>query len=245
MYIGPESKVIFHRLQIKTDDDHVSTEGTSGSGMDEEKTLSQVIVKLKESLNKKDKRISELEAEVRSIAGKGVADTTILRLKMEAEAKLLSCTRELENLKYEKQSLERRVSLLQEFKDLIKSSENGDVIINLTNLTASQKAQIESIQSDLSNQKSQYEQLKKEKTELQNIIKLKNEENDKFRNEQVVFLQQMIEKDSAISAMENEIKVLKDSLSHCCRDCKKKEREKEKREKKAIKKEEGSQLFDE
>lgn len=213
LYIGAASKVVFNRLQVKTDDDHVSTEGTGTGNVDEGKTLSQIIVKLKETINKKDKRISELEAEVRSLSGRGVADTLIIRQKQEAEARLLTCNRELESLKSEKLSLSSRLKDLQAFKDLIKGSENGDVIINLTNLTANQKNQIESLQSELRLQQSLVDQIKTEKTELQNIIKQRNSENDALRNEKVNLMQRIIEKDSVILALEERMKLMEEALN--------------------------------
>lgn len=221
LYIGPGSKVVFHRLQVKTDDDHVASEGASNGSVDEEKTLSQVIVKLKETINKKDKRIAELEAEVRSLSGRGIADTVILRQKQEAESRLLVCNRELDAVKLEKMVMENKLKELQEFKELVRSNENGDVIINLTNLTSSQKLQIEGLQSEIRGQQSTIEQLKNEKTELQNVIKQKNADNDQLRNDQVDLLQRIIEKDSVIMALEEKNTLLDESLVQCNRNIRK------------------------
>lgn len=215
LYVGPASNVIFNRLVVKTDDDHVGDDGPKNGTIDEEKTLSQVIVKLKETINKKDKRILELENEVRSISGRGVADSVLIRQKNDAESRLISCNRELETLKSENYILKTKLTELEEFKRLIVQSENGDIIINLSNLSANQKKQIESLQSELRLQASLLEQVKQEKTELQNLLKQRNAENDELRNEKVQLMQRIIEKDSIIQALEDQVALLDKSLNDC------------------------------
>lgn len=242
LYIGANSKTIFQRLQVKTDDDHVGDVSNPGE-VNEEKTLSQVIVKLKETINKKDKRIAELESEVRSLSGRGVADSVTLRQKQEAEAKLASCNREVESLRNEKYILESRIKDLQSFKDLVKSNENGDIIINLSNLSANQKAQIESLQNELKSQAETITQLRNEKTELQTIIKQKGAENDQLRNDQVDLMQRIIEKDSIIVDQEAKIAIIEDALSQCNSQIKKREKPADKPKKR--KKKSEAVLFEE
>jgi chromosome segregation ATPase len=241
--VGAASRIVFERLTIRTDDDHVNDNAQNTGGVDEEKTLSQVIVKLKETINKKDKRILELENEVRAIAGRGVADTILIKQRNEAESKNTACSRELEMLKMESAVLKIKVKELESFKTLISENENGDIIINLSNLTADQKRQIETLQAELTMQSGQLGTAKREKLELQNLLKTRNAENDELRNEKINLMQRIIEKDSAITALEEKVVIIEDALTQCTRNC---QTPKPKSEKKRSKKQQGdAALFDE
>lgn len=243
LYVGAASRIVFERLTIRTDDDHVNDNAQNTGGVDEEKTLSQVIVKLKETINKKDKRILELENEVRANAGRGVADTLLIKQRNEAESKSAACNREMEMLKMEVAVLKIKVQELETFKSLISENENGDIIINLSNLTADQKRQIETLQAELNMQSAQLETAKREKLELQNLLKTRNAENDELRNEKINLMQRIIEKDSAITALEEKVIILDDALTQCTRNC---QTPKPKSEKKRSKKQQGdAALFDE
>ncbi|MBS3914145.1 MAG: hypothetical protein KG003_06575 [Bacteroidetes bacterium] len=245
LYIGAQSKVVFHRLTVKTDDDHVNSEGPKNGNPDEEKTLSQVIVKLKETINKKDKRIADLEAEVRSLAGRNVADTTVVRQKQDLENRLLVCNREMESAKSEREYLQTKLKSLEDFKQLIRENENGDIIINLSNLTASQKAQIESLQSEIKSKTSSMEQLKGEKEDLEKALQKRYVELGNLQNEKVDVLQRMIEKDSIIQVLEEKNKLLDEAYQQCRRSTPTFKEPKPKKEGRRRKKQNDNVLFDE
>ncbi len=244
VYIGPGSKATFQHLSIKTDDDHVGQKGNNNGPMDEEKTLSQVIVKLKEALNKKDKRIAELEAELRNANSRGMQDTVLIRQKTEAESKWLQCSRDLANLKSQTEALQAKVESLEDFKRTVKDNENGDVIINLTKLTATQKEQIASLQAELRIQKQALEQLKQEKQELEAQLRTNNGSIDQLQNERVELLERIIEKDSVINTLDEKLKLMDDALTACSQNVRKPDAEKPKKPKKKKKREEPI-LFDE
>lgn len=225
LYIGASSKVLFHRLSVKTDEDHLNTDNTGGP-VDEEKTLAQVIVKLKESINKKDKRIQELEAEVRAAGVRTNSDTALIRQKQEAESKVAAYAREIQNLKYEVSSLQSKVAVLEEFKRTVKESENGDVIINLTKLMDQQKEQIAQLQRENKSLSITADQLRSDKTELNAQLNKLQNETDNLRNEKIGLLQRIIEKDSMIGAQEERIKLTDDALEQCTRNCPKPKKEK-------------------
>jgi len=248
LFIGPESKVTYNHINIKTDDDHVAQKGNGTGPVDEEKTLSQIIVKLKESINKKDKRIAELEAELRMANGRGTQDTSLLRLKNEAETKWLQGAREIANLKSEKESLLARIQTLEEFKKAVKEGENGDIIINLTNLSATQKAQIAELQSSLRIQAQALEQSKQEKAELEKQLRASNSSADQIQNDKVELLQRLIEKDSVIIGLEEKIKLLDEAFTACSQNTPKSKSSGEgnsPKKKKKKKKVDESPLFDE
>jgi uncharacterized protein involved in exopolysaccharide biosynthesis len=139
--------------------------------------------------------------------------------------------------------LKIKVQELETFKSLISENENGDIIINLSNLTADQKRQIETLQAELSVQSAQLEQAKREKAELQNLLQTRNAENDELRNEKINLMQRIIEKDSTIGALEEKIVIIDDALTQCTRNC---QTPKPKGEKKRSKKQQGdAALFDE
>lgn len=215
LYIGANSMAVFHRFIVKTDDDHVGDDSPKPGSIDEEKTLSQVIVKLKETINKKDKRILELENEVRGMNGRSIADSNILRQKADLENRLIACNRELETLKSENYILNSKLKELEEFKRLITQNENGDIIINLSNLTAEQKKQIEGLQSQVKQLNSILEQTKQEKADLQNLLNQRNAENDELRNEKIILMQRLLEKDSIIAELEEKVTLLDDALTQC------------------------------
>lgn len=245
LYIGPGSKAVFHRLNVKTDDDHATQKGSGTGPVDEEKTLAQVIVKLKESINKKDKRIAELETELRMAQSRGQQDTVILRQKNEAESRWMSCARELESLKSDRELLQIRVKNLEDFREQIKNSENGDVIINLTKLSATQKEQIETLQKANKVQAQAIEQLKQERADAEALLKKKTAVVEQYQNEQILLLQRIIEKDSIIAALEEKVKLLDDALTSCTAYTPPRKSEAARPRKKKDKKKEQPVLFDE
>jgi hypothetical protein len=241
--IGPNSKATFQHLTIRTDDDHASQKGNNSGPLDEEKTLSQIIVKLKETINKKDKRIGELEAELRNSNSRGTQDTFLIKQKAELESKWLQCTRELATIKSQTESLQNKVESLEEFKRVVKESENGDVIINLTKLNATQKEQIAVLQSEVRIQKQALEQLKGDKQELDKQLKASASNIDQLQNERIELMQRIIEKDSLVAGLEEKLKLMDDALTACSQGVRKSEPKEKKKSKK--KKREEPILFDE
>lgn len=215
LYIGPGSKAVFKRITVKTDEDHVNPDLNSNTPVDEQKALAQAIVKLKETINKKDKRIAELEAQIRTQPVGGRRDSTLQRQLEEANQRSSSLESELDALKDENERLKASVARLEAFRKSISESENGDVIINLTNTNLRQKEQIEQLQASLRAQEKMAEQLRQEKAELNNKIAEARTEVDEQRNQALALQMRLIEKDSIILAEEEKLKMMDEALTEC------------------------------
>lgn len=217
LYIGPGSKAVFKRITVKTDEDHVNPDLNSNTPVDEQKALAQAVIKLKETINKKDRRIAELEAQVRAQPAGGRRDSVLQRQLEEANHRSASMESELEALKEENARLKASVARLEAFRKSISESENGDVIIDLTNINQRQKDQIEQLQASLRAQEKAAELLKQEKAELNNKLILARSEVDEQRNQALALQMRLIEKDSIILAEEEKTKLLDEALSECSR----------------------------
>jgi len=221
LFVGPASKVVFNQLTIKTDDDHASQE-TSTTPIDEQKALNQVIIKLKETINKKEKRIAELEAQVRTqpVAG-SKSDTGMQRQLGEAMRKSAMLESQLAVLKSENEQLKATVARLEGFKKTITESENGDVIINLTTLNQRLKDQIELLQANLRNAEKQNVTLTAEKAEVQRKLTASITENERLTNENLELKVKAIEKDSAIASLLERLEKSEAELKDCSKKVKK------------------------
>ncbi|MBL7811608.1 MAG: hypothetical protein JNL57_05250 [Bacteroidetes bacterium] len=247
LYIGAGSKVTFNRLQVHTDDDHANNESTTAP-IDQEKALSAAIVKLKETINKKDKRITELETQVRQISASRAVDTTILREKEEAESKLVRMMAELETIKAENAALKDKVTKLEDFRNKIKESENGDILINLTTLNARQKEQIEQLQATNKALMASIEQQKADKADLARQIQDKQNETDGLRNEKINLMSRLFEKDSMLNTQQAQLELLDQALANCHNSMPRKSRQEksaDRKQRRKEKKKEEPVLFDE
>jgi hypothetical protein len=250
LYIGAGSRAVFKQLVIKTDDEHANPDLNNNTPIDEQKALAQAIVKLKETINKKDKRITELETQVRTGGGGGRrADSMLIRQAEEATIRAAQLNGELEQSKSENGRLKETVERLETFRKNITESENGDVIINLTNMNQRQKEQIELLQATIKSLEKNVADLKQEKAELTRDVNKSRAESDQLRNSSLLLQVQMIEKDSIILAQEARIQKTDDALAKCSKHLPKEERpakepkKSKRKEKEEIKQEKG--LFDE
>lgn len=215
LFIGPGSKAVFKRFTVKTDDDHVNPDLNNATPLDELKTLTQAVVKLRETINKKDKRIAELEAQIKYQPVPGRRDSVLLRQADEANRRAAELEAELESLKSENETLKATVERLESFRKNIADSENGDLIINLTNINQRQKEQIEQLQATIRAHEKNNEQLKSEKAELQKKLTLSQSEVDDERNEALGLQMRIIEKDSIIAAQEEKLQMIDAALTEC------------------------------
>lgn len=250
MYIGAGSRAVFKQLVVKTDDDHANPDLNNNTPIDEQKALAQAVVKLKETINKKDKRIAELETQIRTGGGGGRrADSMLIRQAEEATIRASQLNAELEQLKSENSRLKETVERLETFRKNITESENGDVIINLTNINQRQKEQIDLLQATIKNSEKAQSDLKQEKAELTRDLTKARAESDQLRNTSLALQVQMIEKDSANLALEDKLQKTESALAKCSKHLPKEERpakepkKPKRKEKEAIKQEKG--LFDE
>lgn len=153
IYVGPDSKVRFDYLRIYGEDKKdLSTLNTTDTKSMEE-SFTQIIVKLKDQINKKDKEIDDLRTKLKlcESGGGGMknSDTALLGQRNRLTAKVDELETDNENLKAQLAINEEELKSLREFKARIEQgNEDGDIIINLTNMVATQKSKIESMENE-------------------------------------------------------------------------------------------------
>lgn len=154
IYVGPDSKVKFDYLRVFGEDKKDLTNLTTTDAKSMEESFTQIIVKLKDQINKKDKEIDELRTKLKlceSGSGGGVktSDTALIAQRNRLNTRVDELEVENENLKTQLAMMEEELKSLREFKDRIeKGNEDGDIIINLTNMVATQKTKIESLENE-------------------------------------------------------------------------------------------------
>jgi hypothetical protein len=168
---------------------------------EESLTLQQIIVRLKETLNKKDKRIAELEAEVRRLATGRGNDTMMQRKLQESDRRNFDLVRQVDKYRVDLEASKTKIAELEQFRNQIRESESGDILINLTNINTRQRQQLEKLEQ-------LKRQLETENTELK-VERLRiTQENDQFRmagfekDEEIGLLKRRLaEKDSLVQEL--------------------------------------------
>jgi chromosome segregation ATPase len=141
---------------------------------EESLTFQQIIVRLKESINKKDKRIAELEAENRRLgAGRG-NDTLAQRKLQEADKRNFELVRQIDKYRVDLEASKSRVNELEQFRNQIRDNENGDIVINLTNINTRQRQQLEKLEQLKRQLESEITEIKADRLRLA-------QENERFR----------------------------------------------------------------
>lgn len=205
-YVGPGTRVSSDYLQVRGDENFTIAGGIGSEIQEESLTLQQIIVRLKETINRKDRKIAELEAEVRRLAmargGMGI-DTVSARRAQELERLNTDLVREIERLRQETAARQARVQELELFRNQVRENENGDILINLTNVNLRLKQQVEKLETLRKVMETEQAELLKEKQRLQ-------EENERMRTQlsnqeiEMRFLKQRLaEKDSLYEACMN------------------------------------------
>jgi hypothetical protein len=201
-YVGPGTRISTDYLQVRGDDNFTIAGGGGSEIQEENLTFQQIIVKLKETINKKDRRIAELEAEVRRLGsargGMGI-DTISARRAQELERLNADLIREIERLRMETSAQQARIQELEFFRNQIREGENGDILINLTNVNLRLKQQVDKLETLRKVLETENSDLRNEKLRLQ-------QENDRMRaqlsnqeTEMRYLRQRLAEKDSLLA----------------------------------------------
>lgn len=151
LYVGANSKVKYDYLRIKGEEKTDLTTIEVGNTKEEEKAFTQIIINLKNQINKKDKEIDELKSKLK-LAGTntntpGVRDTAMINERNRLLNKVSELESDNQNLQLQLTAVEEEKKKLEDFKAGVQSGqENGDIIINLTNMVSNQKAKIEELE---------------------------------------------------------------------------------------------------
>lgn len=153
IYVGPDSKVKFDYLKILGEDKTELTNLDVSDVKGEEQAFTQIILKLKEQINKKDKDIDELRTKLKLCEnGAGgnrvVNDTALVNQKNRLFAQVTVLEEENEDLQLRLISLEAELEKLRNFKNDVEKGNDGDIVINLTNMVSNQKSTIESLEKN-------------------------------------------------------------------------------------------------
>lgn len=151
IFVGPDSKVKFDYLKILGEDKKDLNTLNSTDAKSIEESFTQIIVKLKDQINRKDKELDEYKTKLKlcESGGGGMknSDTALIGLKNRLSDRVESLEIENEDLKTQLANMEDELVKLKEFKQRIEQgNEEGDIIINLTNMVSSQKTKIEELE---------------------------------------------------------------------------------------------------
>lgn len=150
IYVGPDSKVKFDYLKIhgeeKTELSNLDVSDAKG----EEQAFTQIILKLKEQINRKDKEIDEYKTKLKlcenGSGSRAGSDTALLNQKNRLLAKVMVLEEENDDLQLKLMGLEDELQKLRDFKTGVEKGNDGDIVINLTNMVSNQKVTIENLE---------------------------------------------------------------------------------------------------
>lgn len=152
LYIGPDSKATFDFLKIKGEEkaDISQTEVTIEKNEDE--SFAQIIIKLKDQLNAKIKESEELRVKLKncniSEGSSAGTDTASMRIRKNLEASNNKLQLEKDDIMLRLAKVIAEKEKLEKFKNEIQANQqDGDIIINLTNLVNSQKIKISDLET--------------------------------------------------------------------------------------------------
>ncbi|MCC6817441.1 MAG: hypothetical protein IT245_00925 [Bacteroidia bacterium] len=211
IYVGPDSKVKFDYLKLFVEDkkDLVNLNSTDTKSIEE--SFTQIIVKLKDQINKKDKEIDELRTKLKLCengnGGMKSIDTAVIGQRNRLNIRVDQLEIENENLKTDLVNMEEELTSLREFKSRIeKGDEEGDIIINLTNMVENQKNKLESLENE-------NKSLNKENNDLFIETKDLTKQLDKSTNELTSERAKNIKLKEELDSLRKTILNLKDSLT--------------------------------
>ncbi len=217
LYIGANSKVKFDNLKIigESKVEIISTK----TEINENASLTDVIIKLKEQINKKNKDIDDLNTRIKILSSqqsnlntqRSQVDTATQNQLLLFKSKNFTLQEENAELKIKLIELETKVKNLETFKSSVNSSNDGDIVINLTNTVTNQKNKIEQLEiknKDLNNEnnelfieiKSQTKTINDLNKKLELLNKV-NQENDSLKK---VILQLKTQKNNSEEKKEEE-----------------------------------------
>ncbi|MBU6324947.1 MAG: hypothetical protein KJS92_05610 [Bacteroidetes bacterium] len=173
-YVGPGTKVSAEYVKVMGDENFTMVSSDVQNQAAESLTLQQIIVRLKETINKKDKRIAELEAEVRRLGSGRGNDTLTQRKLQEADKRNFELVRQIDKYRTDLDATKAKTAELEQFRNQIRENENGDIVINLTNINTRQRQQLEKLEQVKRQLESESTELKAERLRL-------IQENERFR----------------------------------------------------------------
>ncbi len=210
LFIGPDSKAKVDYIKVLIEDKQELKDIDNTNSKQEELAFTQIIIKLKDQINRKDKEIDELKTKLKlsdnTPMNRGI-DTATLNQKNRCQAKVSVLEDEIEELTFKISKLEEENLKLKEFKTSVeKGQDEGDIVINLSNMVSNQKKNIELLENKnkvLNNENNSLF------LELKQMTKTLDKTTNDLTNSKELNKSQSIELDSLKVLIQN----LKDSLA--------------------------------
>ena len=202
LFIGPNSKCKFDGLSIYGEEEIDLANTVIKTKKQEDLSLTQIIVKLRKTLNEKDKEIEELEDKMSKTQRHAVVDTATRRVNRELRSENSKLKSENSTLSYQVSSIGSEMASLKKFKKDLESAESGDIVINLTNIVGRQNNEIDKLTTEKN-------YFKKENQELKSKIEVNDVELKRVSETNILIRDILIEKDSLIRKQEKDIETLK------------------------------------
>jgi hypothetical protein len=151
LYIGPDSKAKFDLLKLYLEDKVELKDLETNTSKEEEQAFTQIIIKLKDQIIRKDKEIDELKTKLKlnnNQASNRQNDTGVLNSRNRLQFRVTELEDEIDEMSFKLTQLKEENDRLKDFKQGVeKGDENGDIIINLTNMVSNQKKTIDVLTS--------------------------------------------------------------------------------------------------
>jgi regulator of replication initiation timing len=155
IYVGPDSKVKFDYLKVHGEEKTELIDLDVNNAKGEEQAFTQIILKLKDQINKKDVEIDAYKTKLKLCESKSQIsgttnsnDTGLINAKLRCSASLAVLEDEYDDLQMRLINREEQIKELKKFKSGVESGDDGDIIINLTNMVSNQKTNIEKLEKD-------------------------------------------------------------------------------------------------
>ncbi len=221
LYIGADSKVKFDYLKIKGEEKSDLATINISSTKEEEKSFTQIIIKLKDQINRKDKEIDELKSKIKLFENGSLGSNTSTARDTATTNQLYRLKNRVENLQTENENLSIDILALQaqnekllEFKKGIENNqENGDIIINLTNMVSTQKSKIEELEAKTKSLNAESNSLFLETKDLTkqldkttNLLSAEKEKSTKYKTELDSLKKQILLLTDSLKAKNTQIK---------------------------------------
>lgn len=203
IYIGQKSRANFTSLRVKSDDEIDVFSSKMSKSQDE--ILNETIVKLRETINKKDQRIALIEADLRKFKNVPKEDSSQIKEFIRLRTQDKKNKRFLRDLEAENESLTAKLKKLEVFKKEIADNESGDIIINLSNLTTAQKSKIGEQESTIRLQNESIEKLKNRNYENAKTISFLELKNMRSEDQIQKFQQELRKTDSLNSELKYQV----------------------------------------
>lgn len=151
LYIGQDSKAKVDYLTVLTENKTELIDNENKTEKEDNLAFTQIIIKLKDQILRKDKEIDELKTKIKlnqNTSNIKTNDTAVLNERNRLRFKVGNLEDEMDELNFKVTKLEEDNNKLKEFKQSVqKNQEDGDIVINLSNMVSKQKKSIETLET--------------------------------------------------------------------------------------------------